>query len=150
MISGNIQQLPAYLKSEIVQPIIDFLNKHSIQNLATGKHPVAANGIFAIVIKTNSRDLKGQQFEAHRQNLDIHYLVSGKEVLGFTNTHALQIANPYVKEEDYLLYHSPQQYSLIGLTEKQFVIFFPEDAHVALCGKGKVRKVVIKVPVEEC
>lgn len=150
MISGNIQQLPAYLNSEIVQPIIDFLNKQNIQTLATGKHSVAANGIFAIVIKTNSRDLKGQQFEAHRQNLDIHYLVSGKEVLGFTDTSALHIAIPYVTEEDYLLYHYPQQYSLIGLTEKQFVIFFPEDAH---CAQGHVNeensilKVVFKIPV---
>ena len=70
MISGNIQQLSAYLNSEIVQPIIDFLNKQNIQTLAAGKYSAAANGISAIVIKTNSRDLKGQQFEAHRQNLD--------------------------------------------------------------------------------
>ena len=151
MISGNIQQLSAHFKPEIVQPILDFLNKNNIQTMPTGKHPVAgSNGIFAIVIKTNSRDLKGHQFEAHRQNLDLHYLVSGKEVLGFTNAYALEVATPYDSSGDYLLYHYPQQYSQVGLTETQFVLFYPEDAHCAqghLQGENPILKVVFKIPV---
>jgi len=31
-----------------------------------------------------------------------------------------------------------------------FCIFFPEDAHAPLVGKGQVRKVIFKVAVGEC
>ena len=150
MISGNIQDLSMHLSPEIVQPILHFLDKQNLRTIATGRHSIAANGIFAIVIKTNSRNLKGEQFEAHCQNIDLHYLVLGKEVLGFTNISTLQIAAPYVMEEDYLLYHYPQQYSLIGLAEKQIVLFFPEDAH---CAQGHIEeevsilKIVFKIPI---
>lgn len=149
MISGNIKQLSAQFKPEVVQPILGFIDKNNFETLPTGKHPLA-NGIFAIVIKTNSRNLKGQQFEAHRQNLDLHYLVSGNEVLGFTSALALHVAAPYASDEDYLLYQPPQQYSMIGLKEKQFVLFYPEDAH---CAQGHLQeenfivKVVFKIPI---
>jgi len=150
MILGNIQQLSAYLNPEIVQPIFRFLDEQNLLTIVPGRHSVAANGIFAIVIKTDSRNLKGQEFEAHRQNLDLHYLVSGKEVLGFTDISTLEIAAPYVMEEDYLLYHYPQQHSLIGLMEKQFVLFFPEDAHCAqghIDRENPILKIVFKIPV---
>jgi len=149
MIAGTIEQLSAHFKPEIVAPILNFIQRQDFNSLPSGKHPVA-NGIFAIVIKTNSRDLKGQQFEAHRQNLDLHYLVSGKEVLGFTNGPALHISTPYDSAGDYLLYHPPQNYSLLGLTEKQFALFYPEDAHCAqghLQEENSLVKVVFKIPI---
>lgn len=149
MISGNIEQLSAHFKPELIQPILDFINKNNLETLPTGKHPVA-NGIFAIVIKTASRNLKGQQFEAHCKNLDLHYLVSGKEVLAFTNAHTLSIAAIYNSAEDYLLYQPPQHYSQVGLTEKQFALFYPEDAHCAqghLQEENSIAKVVFKIPI---
>ncbi len=149
MISGNIQDLSLHFKPEVAKPILDFINGKNIETLSPGKYPLS-DSIFAIVIKTNSRDLKGQQFEAHRRNLDLHYLVSGKERLGFTSAYGLNIAVSYDAEGDYLLYNPPQRYSQLSLTEKQFVLFYPEDAHCAqghLQKENLIIKVVFKIPI---
>ncbi|MEK6900556.1 MAG: YhcH/YjgK/YiaL family protein [Nanoarchaeota archaeon] len=149
MISGDIEDLHLHLRAEIVQPILGFLQNTTIDPLQTEKYTLP-QGIFAIAIKTNSRSLKGQQFEAHRKHLDLHYLVSGKEVLGFTSDFGLEISKPYASEEDCLLYHHPPHYSKIILSERQFVLFYPEDVH---CAKGNlhdetiITKIVFKIPI---
>ena len=37
----------------------------------------------------------------------------------------------------------------VTLQPQQFVIFFPEDAHAPLIGKGKQRKLIAKILIEE-
>ncbi len=148
MISGNIRDFSAHFRPEIATPVMEFVKTRNITGLASGRYPLS-NGILAIVIKTNSRNLKGQQFEAHRRNLDLHYLVSGEELLGFTSAFALSVSKPYDSEDDYLLYHPPQNYSQLSLAEGQFVLFNPEDAHCAqgyLDAEKAIVKVVFKVP----
>lgn len=149
MILGNIKDLPLYFKAEITQPIIDFVQNRDLTAHQAGKYTLSG-GIFAIIIKTNSRDLKGQLFETHRKHLDLHCLISGKEILGFASGFGLQASAPYNADGDYLLYHPPFQYSQIALAEKQFALFYPEDAHCAqghLEKENAITKVVFKILV---
>lgn len=157
MISGHLQDLIEHFPQKVVEPLFDFVqdflqqHQEGLSALALGKYPLAL-GMFALVIKTPSRTLPGQQFEAHRKYLDLHYLVSGKEVLAFTSAYALHVATPYNGEDDYLLYYPPGWFSQLSLQEKQFVLFFPEDAH---CAQGhlssenqqQILKIVFKIPV---
>lgn len=152
MITGNIENLTIHLKAELVKPVLDFLNRKDLDSLA-GKYPLE-NGINAIVIKASSRSLPGQQFEIHRKNLDLHCLLSDKEILAFTPAHFLNVSTAYDNEHDFMLFHPPQKYSQVELGKAQFVLFYPEDAH---CAQGHlennlekeipISKIVFKIPI---
>ncbi|MBI2665940.1 YhcH/YjgK/YiaL family protein [Candidatus Woesearchaeota archaeon] len=88
MKSCSFDNLGTCLNQELVEPIQKFLREKDFSLLASGKYYLEEE-ILAIVIKTASRGMSNQQFEAHRKYLDLHCLISGKEVLAFTNAHSL-------------------------------------------------------------
>lgn len=89
--------------------------------------------------------------ETHIENIDIHYLVTGKEALGYqpfaTN---LVVTEQYVNADNIFYENHPENQSMTQLVPGGFAIYFPWDVHMPLCAVGmpaKVRKVVVKVPV---
>ena len=52
----------------------------------------------------------------------------------------------YNEEKDVLFYADAPD-TFFHLQAGQFTIFFPEDVHAPMIGTGKIRKLVIKVPV---
>ncbi len=84
--------------------------------------------------------------EAHRAYLDIHYVISGSEGMGYADVNTLTPITEYNAESDYLLLSG--DVSVVTLREGDFCIVFPEDAHVpALTTKygDKLKKSVVKV-----
>lgn len=149
MISGQIDNLNHYFGPEIVRTIVKFLEKSGREQIMPGKH-VLDQGINAIVIKTSSRTIQNQKFEAHQKYLDLHCLLSGKEVIAFTSTKSLEVTESYNTEHDYELFNYPSNYSQLELQPRQFVLLYPDDAH---CAQGYVQqeqqisKIVFKIPI---
>jgi YhcH/YjgK/YiaL family protein len=84
--------------------------------------------------------------EAHRAYLDIHYVISGSEGMGYADVDTLEPITEYDAEGDYLLLSG--DVSVVTLREGEFCIVFPEDAHVpALTTKygDGLKKSVVKV-----
>ncbi len=91
-------------------------------------------------------------FETHDQFYDIHYIVSGKEVICCTHRDKLVPKGEYDAESDILFYETPdpETYSRILLEAGDFVVVGPEVAHKPRCKAGTfdaVKKIVIKVKV---
>lgn len=87
--------------------------------------------------------------EAHKDFIDIQYIISGKENIGVAQLKDMDEeveANP---EKDIWFYKGPVDY--ITLTSGMFAVFFPNDAHAPDVspseGKNTVRKCVFKVRV---
>ena len=87
--------------------------------------------------------------EAHKDFVDIQYIISGKERIGVGQIKDMVEeveANP---EKDIWFYKGPVDY--ITLTGGMFAVFFPNDAHapdISPCeGTNAVRKCVFKVRV---
>lgn len=87
--------------------------------------------------------------EAHRDFIDIQYIISGKEKIGIGQledmTEEIE-ANP---QKDAWFYHGPMDY--VSVSQGMFVVFFPNDAHAPNIspfeGSSNVRKCVFKVHV---
>lgn len=87
--------------------------------------------------------------EAHRDFIDIQYIISGKEQMGIGQlddmTEEVE-ANP---GKDIWFYHGPMDY--VSVSQGMFVVFFPNDAHAPnispVDGNNSVRKCVFKVHV---
>ena len=89
------------------------------------------------------------KFEAHRQYIDIQYIVKGEEKIGITNINKTDCLIPYSKEKD-IEFLNAKEYDFITLKEGDFAIFYPHDAHMpCLTNKQEesIEKIVAKIAV---
>jgi YhcH/YjgK/YiaL family protein len=89
--------------------------------------------------------------EAHRAYIDVQVVLEGVDTLGWAPVAACrEIAQPYDPAKDIVFFRDAPQ-ALLQLLPGQLAVFFPEDAHAPLIGGGeRIRKVVVKVPVQPC
>ena len=119
-----------------------------------------ANGVYeinpsvkAIVSEYTTKEINGNGYEAHREFIDIQYLISGEEVVNSLPLEYLNELKAYNKESDAAFYVEtgikPQE---LLLGNGYFAILFPQDGHMPqLCVNtpGFVKKVVVKVIIGE-
>ncbi len=126
-----------------------FLRQPDLAQWADGTYAVAEDRLFALVSRKSARTRPQALLEAHRHFIDIQLLLAGEEELGWRNQpHCTQIETPYQPERD-IEFYSDEPQSWLSLTAGHFALFFPEDAHAPMVGRGLIHKVVFKVAVDE-
>jgi YhcH/YjgK/YiaL family protein len=132
-------------------PGFEFL-RNMKPGLAVGKHEIGGGG-FAIVSEYQTSEPEDKKLEAHRKYIDIQYLVSGEEAIDVCPLGGLRTAVKYDMDKDIVFFHDPDSIGGIILQAGSFAVFYPEDAHrpglTMEEGPAPVRKVVVKIPVEE-
>ncbi len=124
-----------------------FLARTDLEQLPGGRHEIDGDRVFALVNRDPGRGRSGARLEAHRKYIDIQYLVSGREEIGWRPTRECrEVTEPYVAERDIMFFGDASQ-TWIDLPVGKFMIFWPEDAHAPLAALGDNLKVVIKVAV---
>ncbi|MBQ9148591.1 MAG: YhcH/YjgK/YiaL family protein [Oscillospiraceae bacterium] len=102
------------------------------------------NRFFVAVGTTKAPDLA----EAHRQYLDIQYIVKGQEVMGWADLAACKLEGEFNETKDVGKYSGDFQY--ITIPEGYCYVAFPEDAHMPgrhLEVPNDFVKVVVKLKV---
>ena len=87
-------------------------------------------------------------FEAHRDYIDIQYIISGEEKIGVADYSSCTEAIAYDKEKDIEFLNGNGEY--YPLKEGEYMILYPQDAHkpsISLNNQSTVRKVVVKVKI---
>ena len=103
-------------------------------------------GVFALVQSYDTKPAEACKIEAHKKYIDIQCVLKGKELFGVADLSTQTLYEDRFEEKDVAFYHG--EVDLLTLTDGDFVIVFPEDAHRPQQGDGShVEKVVIKVPV---
>lgn len=107
----------------------------------------------AIVSEYSTKEENEYGYEAHREYIDIQYLVSGNEKICCLPLEYLKETKSYNKEIDAAFYVenalTPQE---LLLGNGYFAVFFPQDGHMPqLCvdEPSPVKKVVVKVRIKE-
>ena len=119
-------------------------------------NPDIANGVYelspcvkAIVSDYFTKEVNENGYEAHREYIDIQYLLKGFEMICCLPLEYLKETKAYQSERDAAFYEEAEvspQTLLIG--NGYFAIFYPQDGHMpCLCvnSSDPVKKVVIKV-----
>jgi len=108
-----------------------------------------SGGSYAVVQEESETRLRAQsKWEAHRKMIDIQFLIHGKEMMGYTDISNLMMEE-YHDDGDYCLGEGDGDW--LHLDAQYFMILFPQDAHmpsIAFAEPQKIKKVVVKVPVE--
>ena len=133
-----------------IQTALDYLKTHDFTAMEPGVYEIQGKDIYAQVFDAMSEELAERQPESHEKYLDVQYLVSGRERLGFTkNTGAYEVAE-HIKERDLIFYKSVEDEGFIESRPGCFCVFYPSDIHRPQVISGQamnLRKVVVKVSV---
>jgi YhcH/YjgK/YiaL family protein len=121
-----------------------FLDQPGLAELPDGRHEILGDRVFAIVAHENGRKVEDAELEGHREYLDVQFVISGDESMGWTPRGGLAGSVDYDAEKD-LEFFEGEPSSIIRVPPGSFAIFLPSDAHLPLIGSGPIHKVVVKV-----
>lgn len=103
----------------------------------------------AIVSEYTTKEINEKGYEAHKEFIDIQYLLSGEEVIACLPLEDLTETVPYNPDKDILFYKDQGTAPVkLPIGHSYFAILFPQDGHMPCLqssGPCKVRKVVVKV-----
>lgn len=129
---------------------IAYIKSTDLNTIEIGKYDIA-DGLKAIFSDKNGVTAaeSDAKFECHNKNIDIQVCIRGKETIGWKSRGTCtQLKGEYNAEKDVSFYaDAPDMY--FGLTNNQFVIFYPEDVHSPMINVDDqpIRKLVIKVKI---
>lgn len=112
-----------------------------------GRYDIDGDRLYALVQTATTKPFAESSFESHEIYADIHYLVSGEEVIYVTPVSQLSPRGEYIASRDYAL-HDGEADGRIHQTPGTIAIFWPHDAHKPGCqarSESSIRKVVIKL-----
>ena len=129
-------------------PAFKFLKEKNLAEMEPGKYEIDGSNIYALVQSYETKPEENGVWEAHRKYIDVQYLVSGTERVGYANQATMTVCREYAEAEDCLLLKGKGNFFL--LEPNNFVVFMPQDAHMpglAATGPMMVKKVVVKVKI---
>ncbi|GMU96200.1 YhcH/YjgK/YiaL family protein [Ignavibacterium album] len=149
MIIDHIENRNLYssLNSDI-KKALDYLSATDFGEIESGKYEIDGENIFAIVSEYKTKDLSKGKPESHRKYIDVQYVFSGEEFIGYAPLADQKIAEEYNETNDITFYDCDQ--SLCLIQKNMFAIFFPTDIHmpgIRVNNSLPVKKIVVKVKV---
>ena len=150
MIYDKIENWETYAGvSEGIQEGLAYLKQMSPE-VAVGVYEISPRAK-AIVSEYTTKLVNENGYEAHREYIDIQYLLFGEELLASAPLEYLKETKPYSKDCDAAFFAegeaAPQH---LPLGNGYFAILFPQDGHMpqlALNEPVAVKKVVVKVKI---
>jgi len=128
---------------------IEFLRRPDIHNMADGRVDIDGQDVFALVHRYETVKTDVLNFEYHRKYIDIQYIVSGREVIGWIPVERMTITEAYDTEKDICFGIAPKkEITMVRLQAGQLAVFYPEDGHAPKLAAGSpshVVKIVVKV-----
>lgn len=129
----------------------DFINKAIAENLDAGKYEIDGKELWASVQEYTSKLESEAKAEAHKNYIDIQFIVSGTEVIeGFDISKATP-KSEYNDVKDVMFYEDYANADKGILSDNEYGIFFPHDVHKpGMCLNGNqatVKKIVVKVKI---
>lgn len=130
----------------------EFCLKLQNENVADGRYDLT-DRIFANVMTYETKLRKDCCFEAHKKYIDIQIIIDGSEIIATEHIdvmHKYNCLTPF-GDGDTELFEINNECIDNALRNGEFIILYPEDAHMpCVCegGQKTVRKAVIKVPVD--
>ena len=152
MIFDRLENCTLYPLGKAWEAAFAFL-KTVTPKMENKKYFLDGDRLFAGVDSYNTKARGGAKLETHRKYVDIQVLISGSETFEVFPKQGLTVSEPYNPEKDAEFYQVPAEpRAKITMNPGQFIVFFPEDAHMPCLMTGNspqpVKKVVIKVAVE--
>jgi YhcH/YjgK/YiaL family protein len=150
MILDQLANAPAYEKLHPgFNAAFYFLRKTDLASISAGRYAIDGERTYALVQEYDTKPLAEGFLETHIRYIDIQFLITGEELIGYAPLSSQAVHTPYDNDKDIAFWEGTAE--PIRVQQGQFAIFFPHDAHMPGRTTGApahVRKVVIKVAVK--
>lgn len=138
--------------AEIPQDVQNFFRSNKLQDLPVGRYDFS-NGVYLNIDSYSTRPRSKRKYEAHRQYLDVQYIITGEEVICIENIDKLRVVDEYDEVKDCIFYGNEQSGIDYLMKTGEGMIIYPEDGHMPCVQASDgnpvtVKKMVIKLPVE--
>lgn len=154
MIFASLASAPAnQIGSERYQRALEFLARPDLAELAPGRHDVMGDEVFANVQELTTVAPDEKNYEAHRRYADIHYVVSGTELIGVAPVDECAAVGEFSEADDFGLYVAGDREAWVTLRPGELVVTPPCDAHKPGCcpagtQPAPLKKICVKVLVD--
>lgn len=123
-----------------------FLKTTNLIALQEGRFEIDGDRLFVLTQAYQTKPVGDGRLEAHRKYIDIQFIVSGEEYIGYAPLAHQEPVAPFSAEKDIGFYQGEACFTKISAG--MFAIFYPNDAHLPsryLQTPLPVKKIVIKV-----
>lgn len=124
--------------------VFDYLSKNDLSALKSSKYNIKGDDVFFNLQEYETKAI--QKLEAHKKYIDIQIVVEGEEYMGYTNITNTTIKEEYNLEKDVIFLDG--NVDKLKADSKNFLIFFPQDAHMPALSIDKsrhVKKAIFKI-----
>ncbi len=150
MVVDDLKNWCKYKWSNNLKQAFELLASPAAATWPDGRLELAGDRIVALPQRYLTRELHECRWEAHRRYIDIQYIVTGQERIGWALNTTLEPATALDEAKDVVFYTGSGD--TITLREGMFAVFFPHDAHMPCMQvrerAQQVRKIVMKVALE--
>ena len=146
---GHIERQAAMTPD--LRAAIAFLRQPGTKGLPDGRAEIDGTRVFAIVQRYDTMKADAPKFEFHQSYIDLQFIVSGEEIIGWAPAERMHITVPYDADKDICFgVVDGQAWTPVLLRAGQAAILYPDDAHapkLAVAAPYPVMKIVVKVAV---
>ena len=154
MIFSSLANLGAnVLSGERVAKALAFLAREDLAGLEGGRHEICGDEVFANVQEIVTVPADEKDYEAHRRYADIHYVISGTELIGVAPVGECAPVGEFSEADDFGLFAPGGRESWVVVRPGELVVTPPCDAHkpgCCPCGTepAPLKKICVKVLVD--
>lgn len=146
MIIDNLTNLDKYISlHKDFKLVFDYLKNNNLETMNCAKNiQLRGNEVFFNLDEYETKPT--QKLEAHKKYIDIQVVITGEEYMGYTNIKNTTISEEYDEKRDVMFLNGDVDKVLA--TNKNFIIFYPEDAHMpalSVTEPQKVKKAIFKI-----
>lgn len=149
MIFASINALEGPLKyPAAIQSALDWITGHDVAHMDAGIYEIQGKDLFINIQDITTQPVEKCNPERHDSYLDIQYIVSGVERMGYVPYTGEETILAALPERDCTLYTEMNGESFVDVAPGGYCIFFSNDIHRPGCAVGapaKVRKAVAKI-----
>ena len=139
MVTGNIKNCERYYPlHKHFKDVFEYLKTVKKDS---GKYVISEGNVWVNppVVRNACSDI----YETHRKFIDIHYILSGSETFGCCDAKRLEVTEKYDEAKEYEFLKGKGD--LVEMSEGDFIIVFPEDAHNVIVDFDKSSELVTVV-----
>jgi len=128
--------------------VFSFLRQHNLDALPAGRTDLEGDALFALAQEYETKPISEGKLEAHKAYIDIQFIVSGEEFIGYAPLKNQPVAKAFDPAKDIGFYDGEAWFTLYR--KGMFAILFPHDAHLPGRHTDKptqVKKIVFKIAV---
>nr|WP_315484705.1 YhcH/YjgK/YiaL family protein [uncultured Undibacterium sp.] len=148
MILGHLKHSHTTLAANI-ETALQHLRDNDYLLREPGKYPIDGEQMFALVQDPITQAWETGFPEFHERHIDVQYLLSGEEALGYLPANPELVPHDdRLKERDIAFVAQQSHETRLILTPGMYVVFFPGELHRpcrAVAQAMQIKKVVIKI-----